>query len=181
MEWPAAPNTICQESIREDNEPAPKSASKLFALSLLPHHKFSTWGAMVRKPKSQFENWHNLVVDVPLYFGNYYDYCHIPDNEVFEYVVTFMGRGVKGLLLHQNITHSGYPFPWPPQIAPPHLFVDVQEDAHSYTLQDLRDVDIVVAIIWGDTTQAIQLLNAIGKPVFWFFNEHVNPSIHVSR
>jgi hypothetical protein len=182
MEWPAAPDTICQSRIISKYELALKSASKLFALPLLPHHKFYTWGAMTRQPKSQFENRHNLVVDAPVYFGNYADYCYIPDNEVFEYIVTFMGRGVKGLLLHQNMTQSVYPFPWAAKMAPPHFLVDVK-DAHSYTLQELRAVDFVVAIIWRDTDQAIQLLNAIGKPVFWFFNENelVIPSIHVSR
>ena len=86
-----------------------------------------------------------------------------------------LGRRPKGLFLHHNVNSYFYN-EWPPAQQASYTEMELK-DAKNYTLEELADCDFVVANVWGDWCKVVNLLNAIDKPVFWCFNDHVNSSI----
>jgi hypothetical protein len=186
MEWPAAPDAICPKL------PASYSysddiglAAKFSVLPILPHHNVYMHGPNgFRRFNNRFF-YCDEVVHVPLFFVRKYDLTVVKQKcdvgEVLERVSNVMrqdlGRDVKGLLLHYNV-NAYFHTNWPPTDLSPHLVVDL-ETAGSCDLQELRGVDFVVANVWGRWSQAVNLVNVIGKPVFWCFNKHVTPSITI--
>lgn len=184
MEWPAAPDTICPKlPISYSFSDEIGLAAKFSRLPILPQHNVYVYGCIGSR---RFNNRHfygDAVVDVPLFFVRKYDLtmhkqkCDV--GEVLERVSNVMRqqleRDVRGLLLHYNV-NAHFHTNWPPTDLSPHLIVDL-EAAESCDLQELRDVDFVVANVWGSWSRAVNLVNAIGKPVFWCFNKHIDPSI----
>ena len=92
-----------------------------------------------------------------------------------------LGRRPKVLFLHHNVSPYHYT-QWPPAEQAMDCYTQVElKDAKNYTLEEIANCDFVVANVWGDWCKVVNLLNAIDKPVFWCFNDHVVPSIHMKH
>lgn len=186
MEWPAAPDAICVEenlSVLSDLE---KAARKIL-LPILPEHTVYLHSQQYNKRfrRRSHYNYDEYAVECPVYFVEKYQLtvhkqkCDV--REALERISNAMrsklGRDVKGLLLHHNV-NAYFHTNWPPTDLSPHLLVDL-ERAVSCDLQELRGVDFVVANVWGHWSRAVNLVNAIGKPVFWCFNTHIYTLIDI--
>lgn len=187
MEWPAAPDAICVEENSSVFVCDLENAARRILLPILPEHTVYLHGLHYNKRFRRRRHYihEENAVECPLYFVEKYQLtvhkqkCDV--REALERVSNAMrselGRDVKGLLLHHNV-NSYFHTNWPPTDLSPHLIVDL-ERAVSCDLQELRGVDFVVTNVWGHRDRAVNLVNAIGKPVFWCFNTHVDPLIEI--
>jgi len=86
------------------------------------------------------------------------------------------GRQTTGLFLHD--THQQNYSNWPDSNLSGYKVVDLG-DVKIRSMSYLKDVDFVVTCVWTNWDMVVNLLNAIGKPVFWCFNNYVDTSLEV--
>jgi len=188
MEWPALSDEVCPVvpllGLSDYSNPLHRATFSACIMPLLPQQRIFFGRGKQRKYNNCYYR-SETVLHPPTYhvdrFRNYDERRKININTTMMYITQHMqmvmGRRPKGLFLHHNVSPYHYT-QWPPAEQAMDCYTQVElKDAKNYTLEELADCDFVVANVWGDWCKVVNLLNAIDKPVFWCFNDHVNSSI----